>query len=60
LEEVKLKCISANETPKLRYIFFQFVKIFTVATGGSALGRQLCGALARQDTLERFAKRREN
>ena len=23
------------------------------------LGRQLCGALARQDTLERFVKRRE-
>lgn len=36
-----------------------FVKIFTVATGGSVLGRQLCGALARQDTLERFVKGRE-
>ena len=58
LEEVKLKCIGANETPKLRYIFFQFAKTFTVATGGSVLGRQLCGALARQDTLERFVKRR--
>lgn len=59
MEEVTLKCIGANETPKLRYVFFQFVKIFTVATGGSVLGRQLCGALARQDTQERFVKRRE-
>ena len=58
LEEVKLKCIGVNETPKLRYIFFQFAKIFTVATGGSVLGLQLCGARARQDTQERFVKRR--
>ena len=58
LEEVKLKCIGANETPKLRYIFFQFAKIFTVTTGGSVLGLQLCGALARQDTLELLVKRR--